>query len=175
MPTSARAFGLGTTLVLVWAVLAHPAAFCQSRALTTQELTDQSDVVAVGKVSAMKSEWNSDKSRIVTRVDINVREFLKGGGSDQSLVVVTLGGEVGDVGEIYSSTARFYRDEEVVVFALKKSGRDHEVAGGSQGRVPIHVERGTGVKTVKRGIRFDDFRAQVISAARASRPGEKRP
>lgn len=175
MPTCKRAFVFGTMLVLVWAVLALPVAFAQSRVLTTQELTDQSDVVAVGKVSAMKSEWNPDKSRIITRVSINVREYLKGGGSDQSLDVVTLGGEVGDVGEIYSSTVRFYRDEEVVVFARKKSGRDHEVAGGPQGRVAIHEERGTGVKTVQRGMRLDDFRLQVKSAIQAPMPEEKKP
>jgi hypothetical protein len=175
MHTIARAFVLGTMFALVWAVVAPSAALAQSRVLTTQELTEQSDVVAVGKVSAMKSEWNTDKTRIITRVRINVREFLKGGGSDQSLDVVTLGGEVGDVGEFYSSTVRFYRDEEVVVFARKKSGRDHEVAGGPQGRVAIHEERGTGTKTVQRGVRLDEFRAQVLSAAQAARPGEKRP
>ena len=173
MLTTARAFVLGTMLVLLWAVLALSVAFTQSRVLTTQELTDQSDVVAVGKVSAMKSEWNSDKSRIITRISINVREYLKGGGSDQSLDVVTLGGEVGDVGEIYSSTVRFYRDEEVVVFARKKSGRDHEVAGGPQGKVAVHADKATGAKTVQQGLRLDDFRLQVKSAIQAPKPEEK--
>ena len=175
MRTSIRALAFGVVLAVVWWVLAGAVACAQSRILTTQELTDQSDVVAVGKVSAMKSEWNADKSRIITRVNINVREFLKGDGSDQSLVVVTLGGEVGDVGEFYSSTVRFNRDEEVVVFARKKSGRDHEVMGGSQGRVPIQEDNMTGVKTVQRGIRLDDFCKQVKSAIQAAAPEEKRP
>jgi hypothetical protein len=162
-------------LVLVWAILALPAAYSQSRALSTQELTDLSDVVAVGNVSAMKSEWNLDKSRIITRVDITVREFLKGGGSDPSLVVVTFGGEVGDVGEIYSGSPRFNRNEEVVVFARRKSGQEHELAGGGQGRCPVTEDKKTGVKMVRHSIRLDDFRAQVITAAQARRPGEKRP
>jgi len=175
MRTCTRALALRTTLVLVWTLLALSLTFSQSRVLSTQELTDQSDVVAVGKVSAMKSEWNADKTRIITRVVIDVREFLKGGGADQSLTVLTPGGEVGDVGEIYSGTVRFDRDEEVVVFARKKSGLDHVVAGGNQGKVPIREDKNTGTKTVLRGTRFEDYCTQVRSAAQASRPEEKRP
>jgi hypothetical protein len=33
----------------------------------------------------------------------------------------------------------------------------------------------TGVKTVPRGIRLDDFRSEVKSAAQADRPEEKKP
>lgn len=175
MRTPIRALAFGAVLVVVWWAIVATVACAQSRILTTQQLTDQSDIVAVGKVSAMKSEWNADKSRIITRVNINVREFLKGGGSDQLLVVLTLGGEVGDVGEFYSSTVRFNRDEEVVVFARKKSDRDHEVAGGNQGRVPIREDAGTGVKTVQGGIRLNDFCTQVRSAIQAAAPEEKRP
>ena len=175
MDTRTRALTLRTTLVLAWTALALSLACSQSRVLTTQELTDQSDVVAVGTVSAVHSEWNAEKTRIITRVNIRVREFLKGGEPDQSLVVVTPGGEVGDVGEIYSTTVRFNRDEEVVVFARRKSGRDHEIAGGNQGRVPVREDRVTGVKMVQRSTRFDDYCTQVRSAARATRPGEVRP
>lgn len=175
MKTRTRAFALLAIFPIFWLGFESAALFAQSKILTTNDLTNQADVVAVGKVASMKSEWNADKSRIITRVNINVREFLKGGGSDQSLVVVTPGGEVGDVGEMYSSTVQFFRDEEVVVFAHKKSGRDHEVAGGTQGRVPIHEDRGTGLKTVRQGIRLDDFRTQVRSASQAIRPEEERP
>jgi len=175
MDTRTRALTLRTTLVLAWTALALTLACSQSRVLTTQELTDQSDVVAVGTVSAVQSEWNADKTRIITRVNIRVREFLKGGEPDQSLVVVTPGGEVGDVGEIYSTTVRFNRDEEVVVFAHRKSGRHHEVAGGNQGKVSIREDRETGMKTVQRGVRLEDFCTQVRSASQAARPEEARP
>ena len=175
MITRTRALALRTIFVLASTALALSLACSQSRVLSTQELTDQSDVVAVGTVSAVQSEWNAEKTRIITRVNIRVREFLKGVEPDQSLVVVTPGGEVGDVGEIYSTTVRFNRDEEVVVFARKKSGRDHEVSGGQQGRVPVRVDRVTGIKMVQRGTRFDDYCTQVRSAAQAARPEEARP
>jgi hypothetical protein len=146
-----------------------------ARALTTKELTEQSDVIAVGKVKTLNSEWNANRTRITTRVRIDVREFLKGGGADHALVVMTPGGEIGDVGEIYSGTARFRRDEEVVVFARKKSGGDHEVTGGGEGKVLVHEEKTTGMKTVLKNVPLDDFRSQVMSAAQAMMPGEKKP
>ena len=154
---------------------AKPAGDLVAKILTTRELTDQADVVAVGKVSALTSDWNADRTRIHTRVRIDVREFLKGGGPDQSLTVLTAGGEVGDVGEIYSGMARFRSNEEVVVFARTKRAQDHELVGGEQGKVHVSEDMATGVKTVPRGIRLDDFRSEVKSAAQADRPEEKKP
>jgi len=156
-------------------LLALSLTFAQTRILSTQQLTDQSDVVAVGTVSAVHSEWNADKTRILTHATIRVREYLKGGGAEQSLIVVTPGGEVGDVGEIYSTTVRFKRDEDVVVFTRRTPGRDHEVTGGGQGKISIREDRETGMKTVQRGLRLEDFCAQVRSAAQAAPPEEVRP
>ena len=112
-------FALPAILVLVWWGFEAVPLFGQSRILTTNDLTNQADVVAVGKVSAMKSEWNTDKTRIVTRVTVSVHEYLKGGG-EQQMSILTPGGEIGEIGEIYSGTARFTENEEVVVFARKE-------------------------------------------------------
>ena len=133
----------------------------QSKALSTQELTSRSDVVVIGTVSGMQSEWNSEKTRITTRVTIDVREFLKGGNGEQQITVLTPGGEIGDVGEMYSGAARFRHHEEVVVFGHKKTGHDHEVVGGDQGKVPVIEDKLTREKTVHRGIRLEDFRSEV--------------
>ena len=146
----------------------------RSRRLSAKEMTTMADVVALGNVSDMKSEWNADKSRIYTRVRIEVREFLKGGTPGQPLVLRTAGGEVGDVGEIYSGVAHFRPGEEVVVFAKGRPGEDGEVVGGAQGRVPVETDAVTGEKTVQGGVQIDEFRSDVKSAAQAVRPGEKK-
>lgn len=174
MRTRTSAFALLAILALVCWGFESPALFGQSKILTTTDLTNQAEVVAVGKVATMKPEWSADKTRIYTRVTVSIREYLKGGG-EQQMSILTPGGEIGEIGEIYSGTAQFHRDEEVVVFARKKSGKDYEVAGGSQGRIPINEEKGTGMKTVFRNTSLDDFRSQVKSAAQAIVPGEKRP
>lgn len=174
MKTRTSAFALPAILALVWWGLGSGALFGQSKILTTNDLTNQADVVAVGNVAAMKAEWSADKTRIFTRVTVSVREYLKGGGETQ-MSILTPGGEIGEIGEIYSGTARFKDDEEVVVFARKKSGRDHVLVGGDQGKVPVIEEKTSGVKKVHGGVRLDDFRTQVRSAAQAIRPEEARP
>ena len=175
MWTSIRALALGAVILLVLRGSSGVKLYAQSESLTTKDLTDRAEVVAVGKVSSVKSEWNADRTRITTRVTITVREYLKGGGIDKQLVVLTPGGEVGEVGEWYSGAARFRKEEDVVVFARKREGREHEMSGGAQGRVPVVKDRRTGESFVGRSIRLDDFRAQVRSAAQAVRPGERRP
>jgi len=69
----------------------------------------------------------------------------------------------GRFGEIYSTTVRFIAMRSCGLRA-QKSGRDHEIAGGNQGRVPVREDRVTGVKMVQRSTRFDDYCTQVRSA-----------
>jgi hypothetical protein len=165
---------LAAVMFLVWGIPTADVS-AQSIPMTTQELTNRSDIVTIGTVRRMQCEWNAAKSRIFTRVTIAVREFLKGDDGKQQITIVTPGGEIGEVGELYCGAARFRNNEEVVVFARKKGGQDHEVVGGDQGRIPVIEDRSTGMKTVLRGIRLDDFRSAIKSAAQAARPGEKRP
>ena len=145
----------------------------QSIALSTQQLTLQSDVVAVGTVSATQCEWNADKTRITTRVTIAVREFLKGGAGEQRITVLTPGGEIGDVGELYCGAARFQKDEEVVVFAKKQQGPVMQVAGGGMGKFTIERDKATQVLMTAPGMTLDNLRTQVRSAAQAPVPEEK--
>ena len=70
----------------------------QAMQKAVQELSDQSDLVVVGKVAKINSQWNKDKSRIYTNVTVDVDEFVKGNTSSRSIVVRHLGGEVGSVG-----------------------------------------------------------------------------
>jgi hypothetical protein len=175
MRTSLRVFALGSLLLLVLPGSNSMKLYTQSKVLRAEELTYRAEVVAVGQVSSMKSEWNADRTRITTRVTIAVHEYLKGGDTEKQLVVLTPGGEVGDVGEWYSGAARFNREEEVVVFAKKREGREYELAGGSQAKIRVVRDKRSGEKLVSPGYRLDDFRAQVRSAAQAGRPGERRP
>jgi hypothetical protein len=158
-------------LCVGWISIGHLSA--QSIPLSTQQLTLQSDVVAVGTVSATQCEWNANKTRINTRVTIAVREFLKGGGVEQQITVLTPGGEIGDVGELYCGAARFQKDEEVVVFAKKQTGPAMQVAGGAMGKFTIERDKATQVLITAPGMTLDNLRTQVRSAAQAPVPEEK--
>jgi hypothetical protein len=101
-------------------------------------LTRQSDVIVRGKVTRLASRWTADHRRIVTDVDIEVSESLKG--APATVVRVTQpGGEVGDIGQRVSGLAVFSPGEEVVVFLQRRPGEGYAVEGLAQGK--FRVER----------------------------------
>jgi hypothetical protein len=142
-------------------------ALAQERQMSTEQLTTGSDVVVVGKVAGMKSAWTADRSRIVTTVSIAVDEQLKGAAPVSTLSVVVPGGEIDGVGEWYSHSARFRRDEEVVVFARKDKEGTMRVAGGSQGKVSVTRDAEKGQPRVGGQGTLQEYTATVRKAAQA--------
>jgi len=138
-------------------------ASAQLKKLTTEELTEGAEVVAVGKVSAMRSEWNKDRTRIYTKVTISVDQYVKGERVEKTLTITHLGGEVGDVGELYSGTPKFRKDEEVLVFVKKDKLGNLRVTGGARGKYTITKSELTGLKVLGENKILDDFTAQIKS------------
>ena len=135
----------------------------QLKKLTTEELTVGAEVVAVGKVTAMRSEWNKDRTRIYTKVTISVDQYVRGEQVEKTLTITHLGGEVGDVGELYSGTPKFRKDEEVLVFVKKDKLGNLRVAGGAQGKYTITKSELTAPKMVGENRTLDDFTDQIKS------------
>jgi hypothetical protein len=135
----------------------------QTKAATIDELAQESEVVAVGKVTGMKGEWDQNKTRIVTRVTVAVNEYLKGN-AGTVLTITSPGGEVDGVGEWYSHTARFKKDEDVVVFAEKDKKGNFRVAGGEQGKLVVKKDAQTSIERVSPQMTLDDFKTRVKHA-----------
>ncbi len=133
----------------------------QERELTTTELTRQADVVVVGRVADIRSSWNSDRTRIQTAVTVAVDRSLKGVSGGASVTILTPGGEIDGVGEYYSHTARFRKDEDVVVFARNVANGELRVTGGEQGKVAVRRDEVTGARMVAGGMTLDAFIAHV--------------
>ena len=144
-------------------LLVVPGVIGQTKAVPTEELAQRAEVVAVGKVTAMKAEWDQTKTRIVTRVTMAVGEYLKGSAGNV-MTIISPGGEVDGVGEWYSHTARFQKDEDVVVFAEKDKKGDYRVAGGQEGKISIKKDEATGMALVSEQTTLDDFKAQIRNA-----------
>jgi hypothetical protein len=72
----------------------------QTRELAPEDLAKQAEVVAVGKVSGLVSQWNADHSRIYTTVTLSVNQYIKGGSAAGPLNIMVAGGEVDGVGEM---------------------------------------------------------------------------
>lgn len=147
----------------------------QSTTIQTDQLIRESDVIVVGSVGALKSEWNADRSRIQTVVTIRVDETVKGSVQGGSLAVVVPGGEVDGVGEWYSHSVRFQDTEEVVVFAKKDQKGVMRVTGGEQGKFLVKEGgnpgskngKGAGSKIIPNVGNLEDFTAQVKKTVKA--------
>jgi len=115
----------------------------QSREPAPEELAARADVVALGKVSLLSPHWNADHSRIFTSVTLNVDSYLKGNQAGP-LTILVPGGEVDGVGEMYSHTAAFRRDEDVLVFVQKDARGNYVVTGGRGGKFLVTQDERTG-------------------------------
>ena len=124
------------------AIVSPSIAISQSGAIA-DELTRKADVVVVGKVMDVRSAWSADRSRIQSTVTLAVVERIKGDGSQRSVTIFTPGGEVDGVGELYSHTARFKTDEQVLVFAAKDRQGRLKVIGGEEGKLTVSKEEKT--------------------------------
>jgi hypothetical protein len=76
--------------------------FAQGKVSEIKLLSEKADVILTGKVLQQKSEWNKNKTRIYTNVTVEVDEYLKGSSEGKNIVITNPGGEVGEVGELYS-------------------------------------------------------------------------
>ena len=98
-------------------------------------LTQSSEIVLIGKVSSRESFWNEDKSRIFTKVNM-----------EPEGVTVSVGGEIGEVGELYTHLPRFNDQEELLLFAKKNRSNQYIVAGGELGKIRIIRDEISGKK-----------------------------
>jgi hypothetical protein len=140
--------------------------FSQNASVVDEQLVSRADVVVVGRVAEMRSEWNSDRTKIVTRVTLSVDEYLKGEQSQRSLVVSIPGGEIDGVGELYTHTPRFVRNEAVVLFAQREPSGLLRVVGGERGKIKISRDRLTGKQVVGENQLLEVFTSRVRSTVK---------
>ncbi len=102
---------------------------------TLETLSTKAARVVLARVSNQYAGWDEAHRRIYTWTELEVLETWKG--PDQSSVLVkSLGGQVGDVGMRVSGTPEFVPGERVVVF-LREVGAEFAVVGMSQGKFRV--------------------------------------
>jgi len=138
--------------------------FAQFSSTEVKNMSEKADIIITGRVTQQTSSWNEDNSRIYTNATIQVDEYLKGNNNESSVVVRYLGGEVGDVGELYSHMPRFEDKEEVLVF-LTKDGQssNYKVFNGADGKINIVDDQKTGERITTSNVKINSLKAQIKS------------
>lgn len=125
-----------SALLAVALLIGLPAAATTMLRIDLPELAQGSDTVVHGTVRRTESRWSSDKRRIVTDVEVEVTEALKGQ-AGSTVLVVQPGGRVGDVGQVVHGLASFSEGEEVVVFLERRGTSAFRVMGMAQGKYQV--------------------------------------
>lgn len=129
--------------------------------LAIRQLTTRSEVVAIGTVTGLQSEWNTAKTGIITHATVRVNEYVKGNPGQTTVTITYPGGEVGKEGELYSHSVSFQKNEEVLIFARKDSEGNYKVLDGDQGKLRVTKDLTTGRKMVSATMSIDDIKLQV--------------
>ena len=91
-----------------------------------------------------------------------MEEYLKGNTNEGSIVVTYLGGEVGDVGELYTHMPKFEDDEEILVFLKVDQGTSsYKVFNGEEGKISIVYDKNTGEQVTTSHVRINSLKAQI--------------
>ena len=125
-------------------------------------LSEKSDIILTGKVTKQTSSWNENKTRIYTHATIQVDDYIKGNNGRNSVSVIYPGGEVGDIGELYSHMPRFEKNEEVLLF-LKKDTKNtsFKVVNGEDGKISVTTDPKTGEKVTSSKRHLSSLTAQI--------------
>jgi hypothetical protein len=138
--------------------------YAQLASSEVETMSKNADVIITGKVTQQSASWNENKTRIYTQATIQVDEYLKGNSNGGSLVVIYPGGEVGDVGEMYSHMPSFENNEDVLVF-LKKDDKsiNYKVVNGEEGKINVLTDPKTGEKITASNVQINTLKAQIKS------------
>ena len=78
------------------------------------------------------------------------------------MVVTYLGGEVGDVGELYTHMPKFEDDEEILVF-LKRDERNsnYKVFYGEEGKLTLYRDKITGERVTSFNKKISSIKKEI--------------
>lgn len=122
------------------------------RAVSLPELVGISEHALVGVATDAYSRWETvgKSRRIVTYVRVEVAQPIDGRPpAEPSLMLRTLGGRVGDIGQLVHGEARFELDAPTVMFLSPDSDGVLGVTGMAQGHYPLARLEGDELRLVE--------------------------
>ena len=102
-------------VILIFLSLSFSVVQAQMVKVEMEEISVNSHSIIKGVVSKKWSEYDTNGKDIITIVEFNISETIKGPSSEIQRVVIP-GGVVGNVGMMVSHTPKFHLGEQVIVF-----------------------------------------------------------
>lgn len=146
---------------ILFLLLINVVSFAQTHKPDFKKLSQDAEIIIIGKVIKTQSLWSDDKSNILTNVTITVDEYLKGKSVSNNITITHLGGEIDGVGEIYSHHPNFSDHEDVLLFAKTDLDNKLVVLEGEKGKLLINNDREDGEKTVGQNQRLITIKNQI--------------
>jgi hypothetical protein len=154
--------GLLATGLLGTILPAAPASAGAAVSISLNELVRRSRRIILGTSVGGESRWEvvAEQRRIVTYHQLRTDELVAGDAAENQLVVRTLGGRVGEVGQIVHGEAMIVRGQPALLFLSDTSRPFHYVTARAQGHYPVFTDaRGT------RRLRGSPYRAVLTEAS----------
>jgi hypothetical protein len=133
---------LSWTLGSLALLLPSPALASIARGLSLSELRRGSGCCVLGTALSAQSRWETvgRNRRIVTTTRLRVEQLLGGAAPGTEALVRTLGGQVGDVGQIVHGEALLLLGQTAALFLMPETQGMHAVMGMAQGHFPIATD-----------------------------------
>jgi hypothetical protein len=140
--------------------------------LTVEDLAQRAELVVIGEVTSVASEFHATRSQIVTRVDVRVAEALKGKAGANPLQLRQPGGRVGEMTSEVAGAARFVAGERTLLFLARGGDGTLAVVGLFQGKFALErdgagrdvaVRRVPGSAEVLDRVSLDQIRVAVAA------------
>jgi hypothetical protein len=97
--------------------------------LSTEELTNSSNLIVIGSVQGVESMWSEDGKGIISRAIIIVNSVISGKWDKEVLHVEYNGGEVGDIGLKVSDVKPLKQGDNLLLFLKIKNGQKQKIEG----------------------------------------------
>jgi hypothetical protein len=152
--------------IYLWLILLvfNLPSFAQDQSIVIKNLSWRADVILTGTVTQMESNWNESKTRIYTKTTVQVEEFIKGNNNENFIEISHPGGEVGDMGELYTHMPKFENNEEVLVFLKKDEKKNqYKIVSGAEGKIRVLEDAKTKEKVTSSNLPIKDLKMQIES------------
>lgn len=130
-------------LVAAAALTAAPARATTVHPFSLDELIYVADRIVVGQVLSTDAAFTRDGGLIVTTVELQVAEVLKGPAAAETLGIQVLGGEAAGLALHVEGAPRFDPGEQVLLF-IEEGPHGLEVLGWAQGKLDLEWNAGAG-------------------------------